>query len=194
MADQKTEKPSAATLRAALHARETSIKRRIDALQYEAQQVPTEVKTRVYRNPLVSVGGSLLGGVVTGLLLGGIGKRRPSAEDRHRDLIESYVDAVAEDARARVKKGDDVADAIRKVLGKRTPVVIVEGAQIGERHGVLASTLDLVLKTAVGFGVKILMDRAILASGLAGQVPSVDEDDGDEGSSVVPVSAAVSDT
>jgi hypothetical protein len=192
MADQKTEKPSAATLRAALNARETSIKRRLDALQVEAQQVPQTVKRNVYRNPLVSVGGSLLGGVVTGLLLGGIGKRKPTAEDRHRDLIESYIDAVAEDARVRVKKGDDVTDAIRKVLGKRTPVVIVEGAQVGSHPGVFASTLDLVLKTAVGFGVKILMDRAIIAAGLADQVPSVDEDDGDEGSSIVPVAAAAS--
>mgnify|MGYP003148584283 CR=1 FL=1 len=187
--------PTKEMLQVALAAREDSLLRRVDGIKAEARQLPAVVRARVYANPVVSVGGSLLAGALTGLLLGGIGKgkKKKTAAEHHRALTTSYVEAIARDARVRVGKGEDVAEAIRKTLGKRTPLVIVE-AENGSPPGVLASTFDILLKTAVGFGAKILIDRAIIAAGLTELVPSVDEDDGDEGSGVAPIAAAVSES
>ncbi len=191
--DAYSAEPTKEMLQAALAAREDSLLRRVDGIKAEARQLPAVVRARVYANPVVSVGGSLLAGALTGLLLGGIGKgnKKRTAAEHHRALTTSYVEAIARDARTRVGKGEDVADAIRKTLGKRTPLVIVE-AENGSAPGVLASTFDILLKTAVGFGAKILIDKAIIAAGLTDVVPSVDADD--EGSGIAPIAAAVSES
>ena len=127
--DAYESEPTKEMLQAALAAREDSLLRRVDGIKAEARQLPAVVRARVYANPIVSVGGSLLGGVLSGLLLGGIGKnKKKTAGEHHQALTHSYVEAIARDARTRVGKGEDVADAIRKTLGNRTPLVIVEGA------------------------------------------------------------------
>lgn len=188
-------KPTKEMLQAALAAREDSLSRRVDGIKSEANALPAVIRSNIYSNPIVSVGGSLLAGAVTGLLLGGIGKGgKKTAAEHHRALTNSYVEAIARDARTLVGKGEDVADAIHKTLGKRMPLVIVEGSAGQTAQGVFASSLDVLLKTAIGFGAKILMDKAIIAAGLADVVPSVDEEDGDEGSGIAPIAAAISES
>ncbi len=188
--------PTKEMLQAALAAREDSLLRRVDGIKAEARELPAVVRARIYANPLVSVGGSLLAGALTGLLLGGVGKgnKKKTAAQHHRDLTTSYVDAIARDARTLVGKGEDVSEAIRKTLGNRTPLVIVEGGPQHTSHGFLSSSLDILLKTAIGFGAKIMIDKAVIAAGLSHMVPSVDEDESDEGSGIAPIAAAVSES
>jgi hypothetical protein len=188
-------KPTKEQLQAALEAREHSLSRRFSAIEGEARQMPAIVRKNVYRNPLVSVGGSLVGGLVTGLLLGGIGKRKPTAADAHRDLTDSYIDAIGEDVKVRIKKGDDVVEAVRRTLGGRTPLVIVEPASGAQPQGesFLHSAFDVLLKTAIGLGTQLLINRAMMAAGVHPDGSMV-ESELDETSAVIPAAAAFSES
>ncbi len=172
---RKSEKPSATELRAALDARTEQINRRVEAIQTEVQRVPEEVRHALVRNPVVSLGGSLVAGLAVGLLIGGIGKKKRAIPAAHATLVAEYLDALADDARQAIKKGEDVGRAIRRTIGKYTPLVVVtEPDSHHGAEGVFKTALDMAFKTALGFGVKILIDKVIIASGIAEEVPSVE--------------------
>ena len=168
-------KPSADELREALRARGEQISRRFEAIQDEAARVPGEVGEAIVRNPLVSVGVSLGAGLAVGLLVGGIGKRKSKLPAAHHALVHDYLDALADEARALIRRGEEAGSAIRRALGKHTPIVVTTGGpqDMHTPSGFLRTALDMAVKTAMGFAVKVALDKVMVASGLADEDPGV---------------------
>ncbi len=184
-------KPTANELRAALDARTEQIGRRVEAIQDEVARVPGEVRDAIKQNPLVSLGGSLAGGLLVGLLIGGIGKRKSRIPAAHQSLVAEYLDALGDDVKHAIKKGEDVGKAIKRTVGKHTPLVIVAGGDDGivkSKNHYLRAGLDMAFKTMLGFGVKMALDKVLLVSGLADEDPAIDR--ATEGSGTLEVAAA----
>lgn len=170
-------KPSADELRAALKARTSQISRRVEAIQGEVARVPGEVGEAIVRNPLVSVGVSLGAGLAVGLLLGGFGRKKSKLPAAHHALVEDYLDALADEARSLIRRGEDAGKAIRRALGKHTPIVITMGPQqeMSNPAGFFRTAVDMALKTALGFAAKVAIDKALIMSGLADEMPAVEQ-------------------
>ncbi len=162
-------KPSADELRAALDARAQQISRRFEAIQEEAARVPEQVGEAIARSPLVSVGVCLGAGLAVGLLIGGIGKKKSRVPAAHQALVDDYLDALADEARLLIKKGEDAGRAIRRALGKHTPIVVTMGgkADDDDQKGFMRTAVDMAAKTAFGFVTKVALDKLMVLSGLA---------------------------
>lgn len=170
-------KPSADELRAALNARTTQISRRVEAIQDEVSRVPAEVGEAIVRNPLVSVGVSLGAGLAVGLLIGGFGRKKSRIPAAHQALVDDYLDALADEARNLIRRGEDAGRAIRRALGKHTPIVITMGGrdEMETPSGFMRTAVDMALKTALGYAAKVAIDKAMIASGLADDMPAVEQ-------------------
>lgn len=168
-------KPSADELRAALEARGEQISRRVEAIQEEVARVPGEVGEAIVRNPLVSVAVSLGAGLAVGLLIGGIGRRKAKLPAAHQALVHDYLDALADEARTLIRRGEDAGSAIRRALGKHTPIVVTMGQpDLQTPSGFMRTAFDMAVKTALGFGVKVALDKLMVTSGLAEEDPGVE--------------------
>lgn len=131
----------------------------LEALQEEVTTIAPSIGKAIFENPLVSVGGALVAGLVVGLLFGGRKRPKPdlSLKGTHRVLVERYLDALIDETRYRMAKGAEAGEAVRAALADRVPLIVYEG-DAEKRTGVLSQTFDMVVKTALGFGVKLALD------------------------------------
>lgn len=114
----------------------------------------------------VAAGVGVLAGVATGLWA-----RPEPEEESDRDLwMSAYLDDVIEEGGSRVQGGEDAETALRKVLRKRAPVVVLEAEPSPAKQA--RGTLSLILNTALGFGVKLALDQ--VAQQLTGEDEIVD--------------------
>lgn len=152
-------------LRAELAARKERLNHHLTGLQSEMTLADLNVSGRplldyVRDQPLLAVGVAagvgLLAGVVSGLVA------RPEPEPpSDRDLwMTAYLEDVIEEGGFRVRGGEDSETALRKVLRKRAPVVVLEAeaTPVAQARG----TVSMLLNTALGFGVKLALDRVAL--------------------------------
>lgn len=136
----------------------TLIKQRIDALGDEAQSLRTTLRDALFDNPLLSVGGAVLAGLVVGWLLGGRRKDPFRTEGRRRALVEEYIDAVVQEARQAVARGREPGVAVREALSDRVPLIVLEDLG-GGSSGITRQIFDLLLKSSVGFFMSSTLDR-----------------------------------
>jgi hypothetical protein len=132
----------------------------LEALQEEVTTIGPSIGKALFEHPLVSVGGALVAGLAVGLIFGGSNRRSKdpaSLKGAHQALVERYLDALIREARYLVAKGAEPGEAMRTALKDRVPLIVYESDQ-SERPGILAQTFDMIIKTALGFGVKIGLD------------------------------------
>lgn len=156
-----------------LEGKRADIDARIDALKNEIEGAGTDARRYLIEQPLKVVGGVLIAGVAVGLLMAGRKKRKSKRQLRksHRALVERYAEALVQDVRFRLRRGDDEEKALRAAFRDRVPLIVVEGETDAEvRHGMVREGLDLALKTALGFAVKVLVDRLTAQFDLEGQI------------------------
>lgn len=149
-------------LRSELAIRKERLNSHLAGLQSEMTLADLRVSGRplldhVRERPLLAVsvaaGVGLLAGVVTGLAA-----RPEPAEPSDHDLwMSAYLEDLVEEGGFRIRGGEDAETALRNVLRKRAPVVVLEAeptpkAQVG-------GTVGMLLNTALGFGVKFALDR-----------------------------------
>ncbi len=143
-----------------LQLKEDQIEHRLLALQEEVATVAPTIRDALLNHPLVSVGGALLAGLVVGLIFGG--KKRWNdgfgAAAGHQALVDHYVDAVVEEARHRVAKGQDVDEAVHAALKDRVPLIVYEVPLADEKRGLLGSVVSLVLGKVVPLGIQMGLD------------------------------------
>jgi len=72
--------------------------------------------------------------------------------------VDHYVDAVVEEARHRVAKGQDVDEAVHAALKDRVPLIVYEVPQADKKQGLLGSVVRLVLGQVVPLGVQMGLD------------------------------------
>lgn len=144
-----------------LASKEAQIKLRIDGLENEIVSTPAAIKAAIRKNPWLGVGAAVAAGTVVGLVFGG--RRKKSAvPPAHQALIESYIDAVAQEVRKGVRRGKDPEKVIRTTLHDRAPVIVYAPESVErvsrKSRGFMREVGDLTLKTALGFAVKTAID------------------------------------
>lgn len=155
-------------IREQLRARERDMQYRIDALKHEALAVLDDVNVGgrpltdyIRERPLEIAGSALATGALLGLLWGlrARAKRRPQADDFA--VVRARIDVAIEEAAHRVARGADVEDALREAMPV-VPALYARTESVPEQAA--SSTkeaVDVAVKTAIGFGVKAVMDVAI---------------------------------
>lgn len=166
---------------AALQAKAQEIEADLEALQEEVRQLGLSLREALWNHPLVSVGGSLVAGLLVGWVLGGVGRRRRQRLSKtHRALVSAYVEALVAEARKAMRRGRDPVQAIRKALEERVPLIIVQENDSASEKGVLRSIGGAVLGL-VGSAVSIALSRvladALLDAFAAGQQTEAAEAD-----------------
>lgn len=124
----------------------------------------------VREQPLMAVGVAAGAGLLAGVMWGMWVRPEPEEESDHDLWMSAYLDDVVEESGFRVQGGEDADTALRKVLRKRAPVVVLEPepSPVKQARG----TLSLILNTALGFGVKLALDQ--VAQQLTGDPEIVD--------------------
>lgn len=161
-------------LRAMVEARKDRLQYHLAGLESEVTMADVTLGGRpvldyVRERPLLAAGVAAGFGILAGLLYG-LARREPPAEpDAHSLWMGAYLKDLVDDAAHRVRRGADADAALRRALRQRAPVVVIEEppSATREARSSLGSAFDLVLKTAMGFGVKLAMDR--LAHQLTGE-------------------------
>lgn len=167
---------SRAEVEAALQAKAQEIEADLEALQEEVCQLGRSFREALWNHPLVSVGGSLVAGLLVGWVLGGLGRRRrlrlSNLSKTHRALVSAYLEALVAEARKAVRRGRNPEQAIRKALEERVPLILVQENDNASEKGVLRSIGGAVLGL-VGSAVSVALSRvladALLDAFAAGQ-------------------------
>lgn len=162
MDDQQKKSLTQHELRAELEARKDSLEQHLAGLQSEMTFADLSVSGRplldyVRERPLLVAGAAAGVGLLVGVL-SGLRARPPAEEPSERDLwMSAYLDDLVEEAGFRVRDGDDSSAALRKALRRRAPVVVLEAEPTPQAQA--RGTVSMLLNTAVGFGVKLALDR-----------------------------------
>ncbi len=152
-----------AEVKAALQRKQDAITQRIDAIEGEAQHTGVTLWERVKARPLVSVGAAAGVGLVVGLVFGGRrDKDRYGLGRTHAALVDDYLDALRDDVRYRVSRGEETGEAIRTALQDRVPLIVQAGAVNGEAKGAVREGFDLFVKTMFSLLVKYAADALAL--------------------------------
>ncbi len=158
--------PTAAEIRARLDARTQAIGDRLASIKHELTTVQDvtvagrPLLDHVRRRPLEAAGLTLAAGLVVGLLAGfrARSRRRPPADERTEVLrlyVAQLLDAAAQRA---VARGEEAEEAIERVLAKKPPLIYYAPPE-ARRRSTFAETFDVAVKSAMGFGVKVALDR-----------------------------------
>lgn len=138
-----------------------SISRRLDALQEEVGAL--SVRRLIDERPVVALIVVIAGGLLAGLLFGGRKRRRSQGAKTnvlHKELVQRYVDAVADDTHRLVARGKNVTEAVTRALRDRVPILVYQ-PDGDQDHGFVRQMLDLTVKAASGFLVKAALDFAV---------------------------------
>lgn len=156
------------TLRAQLEAQLASVRDTVQALQQEAQELPGEVRRevqeRVTESPLVAVGGALVLGLAAGWVVNRLMKaasRSPKPAIKASTHLDHWANAIAQ----RLRKGASIEDAVASVVGKQTPVVVVQANGSADKGGIASQVLR------AGFGLVTKMALQEVTRRLSAQEP-----------------------
>jgi len=94
---------------------------RLSSIREEVSSTGVSIRDWIVRNPEKSVGGMLAAGLAVGLLFGGSRSKR---RREHRELIDTYLDALREEAETAVEEGEEPGPALEKALRDRVPLVV----------------------------------------------------------------------
>ncbi len=158
------DEPTRAELEARLQSTAEAMNERFDAIQGEIVSTRETVRTGLAKNPLLSVGGAIVAGVAVGWLLGGSKRRR--TQNRHRQLVSSYLDAVRDEVRASMGDGEDVESAVRGALQERVPIVVYENSTSDSSGGLLRETFEIIARTALSMLARDVVESVIANSNI----------------------------
>lgn len=157
-------------LRAELETRKNRLDHHLAGIRSEVTFADLNVGGRpvldhVREQPLLAAGLALGAGVLVGLVTGLMGREAPEAPGERELWLSAYLDDLIEEGGSYVRRGDDSASALRKALRRRAPVIVLESEENPRAQA--RGTIGLVLNTALGFGVKLALDR--IAQQLTGE-------------------------
>lgn len=169
MDDQRKKSLTQHELRTELKARKDRLEQHLAGLQSEMTIADLNVSGRpildyVRERPLLAAGVAAGVGLLAGVASGLRARPEPEPPSDHDLWMSAYLDDLIEESSFRVRNGEDAATALRKALRKRAPVVVLEAEPTPQAQA--RGTVSMLLNTAVGFGVKLALDR--VAQRLAG--------------------------
>lgn len=160
-------------IEAELERKRAGIDARIDAIKDEVQSASDDVRRALVEKPAkVATGALAVGGAVTlFILLRRRRKRNARLERSHRVLIERYMDTLVEEVRRQRVKGKDDAEALQRAFKGRLPLIVVESDRPESKtSSITRDAISFTLNTALGFFVKVLMDKVAARMELDEQV------------------------
>ena len=165
--------PSSAVLRARLEAQTRALQQHSDALRSELTTVSDvtvggrPLLDHVRAQPLLAAGLTLATGLILGLATGARSRKHDERDER-TEVLRVYAARLLDDAAERVARGTDAESAVDQAIDKRPPLIYYAPPERGPRS-TLAETFDVGIKTALGFAIKMGLDR------LAQQITGEDE-------------------
>lgn len=169
-------KPNKADVESRLRQTAEAMSDRMASIQEEVSSTGVSVRDWIVRNPLKSVGGMLAAGLAVGLLFGGGRSRR---RKEHAALIDTYLDALREEAETAVEEGEEPGPALEKALRDRVPLVVYDrrrkagGTRGGWGRTVLREGAEILFST----GLSLLAREAVEALLANLDVESIVEDE-----------------
>ena len=157
---------------ARLKEKEVEINRHVEALQQEVLNTGADIKSYVAENPWIKVAGAVGAGLFIGWLFG-----KKSKKTQHRELVDDYINRLAQLARQSGADEHEVGLLLRDALRETMPPVIVSPPS-QKAGGIGKMLMGLGANMAIGFAKKSLiniLDERITPSGhsdLPGKVDS----------------------
>lgn len=145
-----------------LERKKDGIEARIEAIKDEVQSAGDEARRMLVEKPAkVAMGALAIGGAAALLIiLKRRRKRYARLERSHRTLIEHYMDALVDDVQRQRAKGRDDAEALHRAFKGRLPLIVVEDDRAESKTSSISrDAISFTLNTALGFFVKVLMDK-----------------------------------
>src|SRR6056297_3971491 len=113
--------PNKADVESRLHQTAEAMSQRMASIQEEVSSTGVSIRDWIVQNPMKSVGGMLAAGLAVGVFFGGSRSRR---REEHAALVDTYLDALREEAETAVEKGEEPGPALEKALRDRVPLVV----------------------------------------------------------------------
>lgn len=160
--ESKSNKANKADVESRLRETAEAMSDRLSSIQDEVSSTGLSIRDWIVRNPEKSVGGMLAAGLVVGLLFGGSRSKR---RREHEELIDTYLDALREEAETAVEEGDEPGPALEKALRDRVPLVVYprKGGQGDGQSGwgrhLLQESAEIIFSTGVS-----LLAREVIES------------------------------
>lgn len=120
--------PNKADVESRLRQTAEAMSDRLSSIQDEVSSTGVSIRDWMVRNPEKSVGGMLVAGLAVGLLFGG---SRSGRRPEHEELLDTYLNALREEAETAVEAGEEPGPALEKALRDRVPLVVY--SRNGER-------------------------------------------------------------
>jgi hypothetical protein len=191
--------PSKSDVRAQLRQTADAMSGRLDDLREEITSTGSSVREWMVQNPMASVGGMLATGLAVGLLFGGGSKRR--RRKRHAALVESYLDALLEEAHDAAAGAADPDQALKAALRDRVPLVVYSApkspsrrtageASRGFLQAAFRETLDVLLHTTLSIALREVLETALDEADVEGSVARLLNEDDPPGASAAEDPAA----
>lgn len=159
--DELRDRPSA-LIKMELEARRDDIKHHLEGLKNEFSSTRgvavagRPMPEAVAKKAVLIAGGVLATTLVLGLASGVRKKRRAASRVSDVDLVRAHAATLIDEAAARVARGADSRDAIRKTF-RAYPVLLADAQSPAEKAG--PGYVKLALNTLVGVGLKYAADR-----------------------------------
>jgi ElaB/YqjD/DUF883 family membrane-anchored ribosome-binding protein len=120
------------------------------------------VLDHVRRHPFLATGVAAGSVALITLMVTLLSRSRPEVDDKEQ-WIQAFLDDLLDDAASRLGEDGDADIALRKALRRRAPVIVLEAPEESRPvggPGFLGSALLTVVHTALGMGVRLVMDAA----------------------------------
>jgi hypothetical protein len=156
--------PSKAELEARLQSVTDAMNQQFDSLQGELSSTKDLVRETLAKNPMLSVGGAVAAGLAVGWLFGGSKRRR--LRKKHRNLTGAYIDAVRDEVREAIGKGEDVEEAVQGVLKERVPLVVYDDRSSNASSGFVREMMEMVARTAISLLARDVIENVIANANL----------------------------
>lgn len=134
-----------------LKEKEDEINRHLDALQEEVARTRADIKSYLTSNPWIPLAGSVAAGILVGLVLG-----RKSKKARHQELLDEYMDRLAEIARQAGASEREVGALLRDALRESIPPVVFTASK-EKSSGLGSKLIGIAADMAIGFARKSLV-------------------------------------
>ena len=137
-----------------LKQKEDDINRHFEALQGEVKQTKKEVEAYVKANPWIGIVGSIVAGIGVGLIIG-----KKSQKAIHKELVNTYVNRLAEVTRHSGASEAEVGSVLRDALKDTLPQVVYSMPEKNSSKGLGGKLVGMMASIAFSYFSKALIHR-----------------------------------
>ncbi len=134
-----------------LKQKEEEISQRLQALQDEVTSTGEDVRHYLRKNPWIGIGGSVLAGIVVGLIAG-----KKSKKEQHKERLDTYIDRLTQAARDSGVSDRELSAILRDALHETISPLASQKPPKSKSTGLAGMVMGMALDLALGFAKKSL--------------------------------------